>query len=221
MLQGSIGFGMGTLGVPLLLHVDPAFVPGPTLALAFILTILIYLRDRIDVRSQDIGWGILGRVLGTIAAMAVLSLISDDTLAMLAGVLVLGAVLVLASGAHVPISRPSLVAVGSVSGFMGSIASVGGPPMAMLYVGERGPRIRGTLSGIFIAGTASAVIGLILVGRFGFDELMRATVMLPALAVGFGLSRFTARILDRGYIRPAILVVSGIAALLAVIRYAI
>jgi uncharacterized membrane protein YfcA len=220
MLQGSIGFGLGTLGVPLLLLLEPAFVPGPTLAIAFFLTLMVYWRDRAGVRSPDIGWGVLGRVLGTLGAMGVLSLLPGDWMAALAAGLVLLAVVLMQTGIKLNPSRGMLDTMGSVSGFMGTIASVGGPPMAMLYAGEKGPRIRGTLSGIFFFGTLSAVTGLAVIGRFGTTEIGLTISMFPALLVGFALSRYTARFLDKGYIRPTILVVSGLAALLAIVRYA-
>ena len=41
----------------------------------------------------------------------------------------------------------------------------------------------------------------------------------PALAVGFSVSRYGARLLDRGYIRPAIISVSGLAAVVTIVRY--
>ncbi len=41
ILQGSIGFGLGPFSVPLLLLIDPVFVPGPLLLSALVLTILI------------------------------------------------------------------------------------------------------------------------------------------------------------------------------------
>lgn len=39
LLQGSIGFGMGPLSAPMLLPIDPVFVPGPLLLSALILII--------------------------------------------------------------------------------------------------------------------------------------------------------------------------------------
>lgn len=41
VVQGSLGFGLGTLGVPLLLLIYPGFVPAPMLLVAFVLTVVV------------------------------------------------------------------------------------------------------------------------------------------------------------------------------------
>ena len=46
VLQGSVGFGLGLVGVPLLVLIDPVFVPGPLLLGAFLLNLLISLREQ-------------------------------------------------------------------------------------------------------------------------------------------------------------------------------
>ena len=64
-----------------------------------------------------------------------------------------------------------------------------------------------------------ALVALALIGRLGRAELILALSLLPALGVGFLASRYGARLLDRGYIRPAILGVSGLAAVITIVRY--
>ena len=46
LLQGSVGFGLGLLSVPILLLIDPVFIPGPILLIAFFLNIFIITRER-------------------------------------------------------------------------------------------------------------------------------------------------------------------------------
>ncbi len=91
--------------------------------------------------------------------------------------------------------------------------------MAMLYYDREGPQIRGTLSGIFVFGVIAALISLAIVGRLGRDEVVLAISLLPALIIGYWLSKYSARFLDRGYIRPTILIVSGTAAAITILRY--
>ncbi len=218
LLQGSIGFGLGTLAVPVLLLVDPIFVPAPLLCMAFLLTLLIYRRERGSVRMFDLKWGVAGRFAGTILAALLLRVLPAEAVAPLIGGLVLVALALVSGGFRLPITRFNLLGVGALSGFMGTTASIGGPPMAMLYYAQSGTRLRGTLSGIFIFGTVAALVALASVGRFGKNEAVVAMVLSPALLLGFFASRFGARFLDRGYIRPAIVIVSGVAALLTLVR---
>ena len=219
LLQGSMGFGLGTLAVPLLLLVDPFFIPGPLLCLAFILTMLLYRREKKAVLTHDLKWGVVGRVFGTLTGAFLLVYIPQDYFTLAIGLIVLLALFVIVAGFRLPITRGNLIRVGALSGFMSTAASIGGPPMAMLYYEEKGPRLRGTLSGIFIFGTLMALVALALIGRLGLDELIVALSLSPALGIGFFVSRYGARLLDRGYIRPAILCVSGLAAVITIIRY--
>ena len=50
---------------------------------------------------------------------------------------------------------------------MGTISSVGGPPVALLYQDERGSEVRGTLSSIFAVGALFSLVVLAVVGEFG------------------------------------------------------
>ena len=45
-----------------------------------------------------------------------------------------------------------------------------------------------------------------------------AALLLPGTLLGFLLSQHTARVLDRGYIRPAVLTVSSVMALVVLAR---
>jgi hypothetical protein len=61
--------------------------------------------------------------------------------------------------------------------------------MALVCQHESGPRIRGTLSAIFTIGTTISVAGLWWVGRFGAVELLLGLALMPAVLLGFVLSR--------------------------------
>ena len=114
--------------------------------------------------------------------------------------------------------RPVLLGAGALSGIMGTIASIGGPPIALVYQDARGDRLRGTLSSFFLIGTALSLTALRLIGRFGADEVRLTLLLLPGLLVGFVMSRWTAAVVDRGYTRRAVLAVAGFTGLLVIIR---
>jgi uncharacterized membrane protein YfcA len=101
---------------------------------------------------------------------------------------------------------------------MGTTAAVGGPPVALLLQNLPGARLRGTLSGVFLVGASVSLLALVLVGRFGREELTLALALLPGILLGFAISGVTAPILDRGYTRAAVLVLASVAALVAIGR---
>jgi len=217
-LQGCIGFGIGLLGVPLLVLIDPVFIPGPLLLAALLLTLLIAHRELRSIDVEGIKWAIPGRILGTIVGASLLTIIPQKQVSLLFGSMVLLAVLISIVGLKLPITKLNLFGAGTISGFMGTTASIGGAPMAIVYQNQRGPRIRGTLSSIFVFGTIISLISLALIGRFGLREISVAVILLPGTIIGFFLSRRIVKILDKGFIRSTILISSVISGIIVILR---
>ena len=217
-LQGAVGFGMGILGSPLLLLIDPRFVPGPILASTMVFTALLTRREHRAIDLGGLGWAVGGRLAGTIPAAALLALLPAEQPDLLFGGIVLVAVAISVSGLHVEPRPATLLACGALSGLMGTVASIGGPPMALLYQHAPGARVRGTLSGLFLIGTIISLGALVLVGRFGRDELWLSCALLPGAMFGFVVSRHLASGLDRGYTRRAVLTIAAVAGLIVVVR---
>jgi endonuclease/exonuclease/phosphatase family metal-dependent hydrolase len=93
--------------------------------------------------------------------------------------------------------------------------------MALLYQHESGPRVRGTLSAYFLIGIMMSLVGLHLVGRFGWVELIHTAVLLPGTLLGYALSRRTAAWLDRGYTRAGILALATLTGLMVIAQHTI
>lgn len=211
-VQGSVGFGHNLVAAPVYALVDERLVPGPAIASAGVLVLLTVLRDRQGLHLGEVGTALIGRVPGTVlAAVAVTSLPADDLAVVFAG-LVLVAVALTASRFAIRPTRATLLGAGAVSGFMGTATSIGGPPMAILYAGEEGRRLRGTLAGYFLAGIAMSLVALVVAGSFGPEELRLSLLPVPAIAVGFACSSWGARRLDAGRTRPAVLTLAGASA---------
>ena len=217
-VQGSIGFGFAILSAPVLLLLDARFVPGPLLLCGFVLTLLITYREREAVDFGGLRWAVVGRVLGTVAAAALLAEVPQNLLALLFGSLVLLGVAVSASGVRVRPGVASALAAGTLSGFMGTISSIGGPPIALIYQAERGPRVRGTLSGFFLIGTAVSVTALWWIGHFGVVELVATATLLPGVLLGYVISVRTAPAIDRRGTRPFVLLLSAVAGVVVIVR---
>ena len=218
LLQGTIGFGLALLAAPLLYLIDPRLVPGPLMVSSLVLTLLMARREWHAVQGRDLGWSLTGRVAGTMAAVAVLSVISAEGMDLLFGGLVLAAVGLTAVGVTLRPTPGMLVTAGAASGFMGTMTSIGGPPIALVYQHEAAARVRGTLSAFFVVGVVISIAALALVGRFGMLEVRLGGLLLPGTLLGFWLSQHTTPRLDDRHIRPALLAVSAGAALLVMFR---
>jgi uncharacterized membrane protein YfcA len=163
-------------------------------------------------------WAVVGRIPGILAGVVALKLLSLSGLRTAFAVLVLGGVALSAVGASVVVRPISLLLAGALSGLMGTIASIGGPPMALLHQAEPGPSLRANLSFYFAVGSAMSLLAVAAIGRFGWPEITWTAVLLPALALGFAVSGHAARRLDRGRTKPVVLLVSTVAAILVLGR---
>jgi uncharacterized membrane protein YfcA len=218
-LHGTVGFGMGLVAVPILTLIDPLFVPGSVLFSGLVLAGLMAHRESRAMDVSGIKLGLVGRMVGTLVATVVLAQMPTvEGMSLLLGVLVLAAVLFSLSGWRVRATVWALLGAGTLSGFMGTVASVGGPPMALLYQDSSGERLRSTMSGYFVFGTLISLSGLMLAGRFGRAELGASLAIVPGVLAGFGLSRRALAFLDQRYVRPAVLVVSALSGAAVVLR---
>jgi uncharacterized membrane protein YfcA len=213
LVQGSVGFGLNLIAAPVLALVDPGLVPGPALASAFVLTLLIARRERASIDVRGVRLAMIGRVPGTILAAVAISSLPQRGLAVFFALLVLAAVAMSASRWHFRPTTRTLLGAGALSGFMGTATSIGGPPIALVYQREQGPTIRATLSGYFVLGSILSMAVLAVIGEFGGREIGATAALVPGLVCGFLVSRRTTRLLDRGLARPAILLESTASAL--------
>ena len=217
-LQGSLGFGLGLLAAPLLALIDTRFVPGPLIGMGVPLTVMIAWRERRSLDIRGIRWAILGRLPGTVAGSAAVALLAQRWLAVMFGVVILLAVLLSVVGFSVEPTSRTLFSAGVASGFMGTSTSVGGPPIALVYQRRSGPELRASIGLYMVVGALFSLFMLVLVGEFGTTELALSALLVPGVLIGFLLSRWTTRFLDRGFTRQAVLAFAAASAVSILIR---
>ncbi|MGB3815447.1 MAG: sulfite exporter TauE/SafE family protein [Shinella sp.] len=212
-IQGSTGFGFNMLAAPLLAIIDPSFVPGPMLALATIVCIGGALREYADVHRRDLAFSLFGRVIAASLAALCLGLLSPQIFSALFGLSVLAAVVLSLVGLQIQATPKTLFAAGAISGFMGTLTSIGSAPMALVYQNTTGARMRATLNAFFVLGGLLSIIALALVGQFGRSDIVLAAFMTPPAFIGFLLSGYTRNLVDRGHVKTVVLVVSTLSGL--------
>jgi uncharacterized membrane protein YfcA len=218
VLQGSVGFGFSVMAAPLLLLIDRRFVPGPLLLGGLLLVILTAIRDRHSIDGSGLKWAFAGLLPGTLSGALILAVLPEQPMALFFGGLVLLAVGMSVAGLKFAPTPPVLAGAGLLSGLMSATSSISGPPMALVYQHKPGASLRGTLSGYFLASTALSILALRVVGHFGYEELILGLPLLPAVLIGFWVSKWTISVLDRGFTRPGVLLLSSAAALIVIIN---
>ncbi|MEX0612607.1 MAG: sulfite exporter TauE/SafE family protein [Pirellulales bacterium] len=217
-IQGNVGIGFAVIAAPILLLVNPAFVPAPIVLAAMLLVVLMALREWRDVIVEDIGLAVFGRTVGMLPAAYAISAFPKSVYELLFATLVMLGAVLSALGWHIPTTPRNVVLASIVSGFMSTVSSVGGPPMALLYQNEAGPRIRATISAIFTIGGMVTLAGLWWAGRFGQVELLLGLLLMPGVVMGFAISGYTTALVDRAHIKPAVLAISMLSALVVMLR---
>jgi len=218
-VQGSVGFGLGTLAAPILTLIDPAFVPVPILLASVILTFSILWREREGFDVGGVVWAVGGRLPGTVVGVVLVGWLPERGLAIGLAVAVLAAVALTLSRVKIRPTPLALVTAGGLSGVLGTATSIGGPPIALVYQDAPGSTLRGTLSGFFAIGVVLSLMGLGVAGQIGESELALGAWLVPPVMVGYLLSPLGVRYLDTGKLRYAVLTTSVVSAMILLMRY--
>jgi uncharacterized membrane protein YfcA len=217
-VQGAVGFGAALIAAPLLLLIHPSFAPGPVLVSNLALTILVTRREWSHVDVPGLKLTLLGRLTGTALAMGLLMVVSTRAFDLLFGFMVLVAV-ALSLGRSAFERAPLVLALaGAASGLMGTLSSIGGPPVALVYQGASPSMFRATLGANLLVGAGFSIAALAFVGRFGPTEVMFSAVLVPCAVVGYWLSHLGLDWLDASRIRISVLVLSSFGGLAVIGR---
>ncbi len=217
-LQGAVGFGANLFAGPLLLLLSARFVPGPMIVSSAILNVLVVRREGAGAVDPRINTAMVGQVVGAVAAGVTVAVVSERALALVFAGVVLLAVVLSAAGWVLQPTRRTLVGAGTASGFMGTIAGIGGPPIAHVYQRADGPTLRATMGRFFLVASAVSIVTLVIVGELDGGSVGPTLWLLPGMVAGFLLSRKLAGRLDRGTARPIVLVLSAVSAVAVLAR---
>lgn len=212
-LQGVIGLGMGLLAAPLLAIADPAFLPLSTVIAVIPLGIGAAWRERHAVERRDVGIALAGRVVGVGFGAWAAAVTGQGFLVLLVAISVLIAVVGSLTGLRFATTDRNLVLAGAASGFTGTAAGVGGPPMALTYQHAQPATLRATLSAFFAVGAVVSLVGLLVAGQVDRHRLGLALVVLPGVPLGLLLSRPLIGRLPAERVRPLVLAVCAASAI--------
>ncbi|MEM7542269.1 MAG: sulfite exporter TauE/SafE family protein [Pseudomonadota bacterium] len=205
VIHGVVGFGFNFLCAPLLLLVYPKLVPAPLIIMGTAMVCLVAWTNRKDVAFDALGWLVGACALGSLAAGVALSMIKESAYSALFGSLLLLAVVLSLLGWRPKVTAMSASIAGGISGFMGTITAVGGPPAALLLHGLSAQQLRGTMSAYFLMSAPFIFLALYGAGRLGWQEVKLAPVLLPGMLLGFACSKYLTKYLSTLIVRRLVL----------------
>ena len=211
VIQGSIGFGYALVAVPAMVLLLPWAVPVTPLFLALPMTVLMSAKEW---RSIDLGGFALitgGRLVGTIAGVILLVLVPKGYLSTLTGLLIMAAALGSVLKPDFEVRNSTRLTGGIASGVVGTVAALGGTPLALVYQDRSGAELRSTLAISFVVGIAMSLVGLGLAGKVEGRHVVLALELLPGLLVGLWASRWVVKRLEERWLRPAVLIFAAVA----------
>ena len=218
VIQGTVGVGFAVLAVPALSLIDSDLAPVPQLIVAVPIALAMAWRERSAMDLSGVGWIIAGRVPGALLGVLLLAIATNRTLDLLVAGAVLLGVVIIAAGISIERNPATQFTAGVLSGTTGLVASIGGPPIALLYSKDRGSVVRASLAGVFMIGISISIITRVLAGEITWQDVRVGIVLLPAMALGLVLAPRLHRWAEGPMLRVLILTLSAMAALGLVVR---
>lgn len=210
VVQGSVGFGVAMIAAPYVMWVLPETVPTTLIILGGSMALTTVAQEWREVDLRDLVVALLGRLPGILVGTWLLLVASTQVLGVLVGGIVAVAAALQWRAIRITKTAPNVAVAGFFSGASATVSGVGGPPLAMVLAGERGPRVRATLGAFFSVGAALSLTSLALTGQVTTTQLAHAAALFPAMLLGALLARPLARYIDSGRTRSAILLLAGI-----------
>jgi hypothetical protein len=192
VLRGFTGFGFGLAAVPLLsLALPPAQVV-PFVVLTQVCVGLGGIRAAWRLCDWRAMRGLVpGLLLGIPMGTLVLTAFAPNTVRLVIGGIIAASVLLLWRGAKLP-PRPSMaltMGVGTLSGIISGLASMGGPPVVvyLLALGHGAAVVRATSIVYFMATGLTATVAMIPRGLIDLHVVLWSVAAIPVLLGGSAL----------------------------------
>jgi uncharacterized membrane protein YfcA len=218
LVQGSIGFGLSLVSVPVIGLMRPTALPVTILLLALPMTMWMALRERRSIHLPGFLQITFGRVFGTAGGVWILAVVPVAQLSVVIGAAVVLAVTLSVLNPAFEAGDRSRVAAGVLSGLMGTAAAVGGPPLALAYQKRSGSELRSTLAISFVIGAIMSLVALAIAGKVEVWHALFALELLPGLGLGLYAAARLRSFLEKGWLRPLVLAFAAVSGIVAVVK---
>lgn len=187
-MQGLGGVGFAMFAAPIAAIFFPQMVPGTLLTLGGFVSLLTALRERHDTLWPTAGAALAGRAIGTLIAVFALAQLANKSVNLLFAALILIAVVLSVAGLRIKTTPRNITLAGIMSGIMGTLTSVGSPPLVIALQHTPPPKLRATLGVTLFCGSAFSLIMLSITGHYTLEQLLLSVTLAPFMFLGFSLS---------------------------------
>ncbi len=202
-VNGALGYGFSSLTVPVALVFYANRVLNPALVVieVFINLYVLYInRASIRVVAKRVFPILIGLVPGVAVGSLFLVSLNPGWIKFFTYAVLLPLILVQAAGVRRPIERERLIGLpfGIGLGFLYSVTTVSGPPLAILFnnQGLVKTEFRAGLGLIRVAESTLTAVAYYHLGLYSMESLNLLSVIVPSVLVGIPLGAYAIRRLD-------------------------
>ena len=216
-VQTALGFGMAVIAAPVIVVIEPRWVP---VVLTFTALPLCAInawnqRDALDIKSMIVP--LLTRIPGTSLGAWLLLQLDNSGLRILVSACVLFAVAITLVSGRFTATPTHLGWAGFFSGITGTTTSIGGPPMALVMQHGDPRSVRANISLFFTYGCIVSIIGYGIAGILNVELLVDSLSFLPCTLIGVYYGIRLRGYVDGAKFRPLVLGLCTLAALVALV----
>lgn len=203
--QGVGGVGFAMFAAPVAAMFFPQLAPGPLLTLGGFISLLTALRERAAIDWPAVSYALAGRAVGTLIAIYAMARFAPQALGVLFACMILAAVALSVAGLKFSATPSRVSGAGVASGIMGTMTSVGAPPIAIVLQHATPPRLRATLGMVLFLGSIFSLAMLALAKRYTGYHAGLALSLAPFLLAGFAVSNRLRTLLPPRAVRGVLL----------------
>ena len=208
---------MAVVAAPILILINPLWVPIPITVVALILSVFNTWNQREFLELKQLALPFLTRIPGTVAGAWLLLQLNVFWLQVFVSLCVLIAVAISYYGAQFQYTPARLGMAAFVSGVMGTTTSIGGPPMALVMQHGNPKMVRANLSLYFAYSCSISLISYAYIGVLSEEILMTSLSFVPTAIIGFLLGIKARPYVDQGRFRPLLLLLCSSAGVFALL----
>ena len=217
-VQTALGFVMAVIAAPIIVILNPYWVPVALTLCALFLSILNTWNQRHYLELKALVLPFITRIPGTLLGAWLLLQLDARSLQLFVAVCVFLAVIISYYGKQFEYTSTRMGFAAFVSGIMGTTTSIGGPPMALVMQHGNPKNVRANLSLYFGYSCTISMISYAYIGMLDTQLLAESASFLPVCIAGFALGIKSRDYIDDGArFRPLLLMLCGGAALVALI----
>jgi len=203
--QGVGGVGFAMFAAPVAAMFFPQLAPGPLLTLGGFISLLTALRERAAIDWPAVSYALAGRAVGTLIAIYAMARFAPQALGVLFACMILIAVALSVAGLRFSATPGRVSGAGVASGIMGTMTSVGAPPIAIVLQHAAPARLRATLGMVLFLGSIFSLAMLALAKRYTGYHAGLALSLAPFLLAGFAVSNRLRTLLPPRAVRGVLL----------------